>query len=91
MVLVDNHTKKKAVLFYRKAANFVLGHEGGSCVQDPVGRRLSLANTDIFFDFKIEVDVSAYGLLRLVLIVSTPMGLCEGDFHRLFQSSLEWM
>ena len=94
VVLVDKKTKKKAVLFYREAASCVLEHADESFVRDPVGRKLTLAGTDIFFDFKTELSVLDQGnppFVKMALSVSTPLGVCVGDFHRLFQSSLHWV
>ena len=93
MVLVDNRTRKKAVLYYTRGQNFEYDVEELNCVEDPVERKLVLINKDVSFRLRsrlylesVEGMVKAQHQLRVRILTGTT----NADFFYMTKRSLEW-
>ena len=98
VVLVNDVTKKKALLYNRKRAMFSIyppeTQYGQKTLRDPIGRKLV---RDLCFHFRPWLDF--YDHLEenvprvqpfFSLCAHTPLGVSEEDFSHLFKYSLEW-
>ena len=95
VMLVDNRTKKKAMLYYADGRYF------GTCtddemdyyIEDSVERKLVLTSNDLSFRFRSQIALMSEGGVvkaRHELRAMTPLGTTQSDLSRVFKDSLEW-
>ena len=95
VMLVDNWTKKKALLYYADNQYLTEDPDRVCALQVQVERKIVLEKNEMPFRLRSRIHFNSRDQGKAealhVLTIVAPVGRTKADFHDLFKHSLEWI